>query len=97
MRAARTPTFYEAGQDVTGIADPQASYREFMDRIVKEYAALALIFEFVNIDAEKSIYDQHKQIRTLFQEGKRRPWTDFNGDAVADWLTSRPEVRIAVD
>ena len=95
LEAQRTPSYYEAGQDVTGLADPIASYGEFMDRIIKEYEALALIFEFVTIDGEKTIYEQHRQIRMLFQQGRRRPWTEFNAAAIEDWLTNRPEVRIA--
>jgi dTMP kinase len=95
VQASRTPTFYEAGQDVTGLADPVESYNVFMNRIIQEYEALALIFEFVTIDAERSIYEQHKQIRMLFQQGRRKPWTEFNAAAIEDWLTNRPEVKIA--
>ena len=95
IQASRTPTFYEAGQDVTGIADPVESYNVFMNRVIQEYEALALIFEFVTIDAERSIYEQHKQIRMLFQQGRRKPWTEFNAAAIEDWLANRPEVNIA--
>ena len=97
ISAHGVPTWYEAGQDVTGIDDPVASYQQFMRRIVQEYEALALIFEFVTIDAEKSIYEQHRQIRMLFQQGRRRPWTDFNSGAVKDWLSARPGVLSAVE
>ncbi len=93
--AERAPTFYESGQDITNIDDPQASYRQFMGRIIQEYGALALVFQFVTIDAEASIYDQHKTIRKLFLESRRRAWTEFNSEAVVDWLTTRPEVQLA--
>ena len=95
VQAERTPSYYEAGQDVTGLDDPVASYNVFMSRIIQEYEALALIFEFVTIDGERTIYDQHKQIRMLFQQGRRKSWTQFNTAAVEDWLASRPEVKIA--
>jgi len=60
-RAERAPGFYESGQDVTGIADPLTSYHAFVDRVMRQYENLALIFEFVTVNAEKSIYDQHKR------------------------------------
>lgn len=93
--AERMPAYYEAGQDITGVDDPAASYQAFMDRVIGEYAALALIFQFVTIDAEQSIYAQHQAIRKLYAEGRRRSWTDFNASAVADWLASRPEAPLA--
>lgn len=93
--AQRTPKFYEAGQDMTAIEDPQVSYQSFIGRVIQEYEALALIFEFMTIDAEKSIYDQHKTIRTMFEQGRRRPWIDFNAEALEDWIAARPEVQLA--
>ncbi|MDX2152951.1 MAG: dTMP kinase [Bryobacteraceae bacterium] len=95
VMAERTPHFYEAGQDTTNIEDPQASYRQFMGRIIQQYGALALVFQFVTIDAEMSIYEQHKMIRKLFLEGRRRSWTEFNAESVMDWLATRPEVQLA--
>jgi hypothetical protein len=38
------------------------------------------------VDAERSIVEQHRQIRGLFRDGAKRPWSDWNADAVADWL-----------
>ena len=38
------------------------------------------------VDAEQSIGQQHRQIRELFFEGQRRPWSEWNVDAVAEWL-----------
>src|SRR6185295_2130121 len=40
VTAARTPSFYEAGQDVTGVDDPVASYQRFITRIIREYESL---------------------------------------------------------
>lgn len=94
IAAERVPSFYEAGQDVTHIPDPHASYQQFIGRVIREYSALATIFRFVTIDAEQSIYDQHKLIRKMFQEAPRQPWTEHNTEAIADWLTNRPEVRL---
>lgn len=87
VAATRTPSFYEAGQDVTKLDDPVASYERFISRVISEYESLALIFNFITIDAERSIADQHHQLRQLFREGERQPWSDWNTDAVAEWLS----------
>jgi dTMP kinase len=84
--ATRTPQFYEAGQDITDVADPVESYQRFVTRIIREYESLALIFNFITVDAERSIVEQHRQIRGLFRDGEKRPWSDWNADAVAEWL-----------
>jgi dTMP kinase len=84
--ATRTPRFYEAGQDVTAMDDPVESHQRFVTRIIREYESLALIFNFITVDAERSIVEQHRQIRGLFRDGEKRPWSDWNADAVADWL-----------
>ncbi len=91
VAATRLPNFYEAGQDVTSVDDPVESYQRFITRVIREYEALALIFNFITVDAERSISEQHHQIRELFREGERRPWCEWNVDAVAEWLRqSRP-------
>src|SRR5438132_10804103 len=54
LAATRTPKYYEAGQDVTNISDPFESYRQFIGRVIQEYDALAVIFKFLTIDAERS-------------------------------------------
>jgi dTMP kinase len=87
VTATRLPTFYEAGQDVTEVEDPVESYQRFIGRVIREYESLALIFNFITVDAERSIGDQHRQIRELFLAGRRRPWSVWNVDAVAEWLT----------
>lgn len=86
VTATRLPTFYEAGQDITELADPVESYQRFISRVIREYESLALVFNFVTVDAEQSINDQHHHIRTLFREGAGRAWSDWNTDAVAEWL-----------
>src|ERR1044071_2559039 len=86
VTATRTPNFYEAGQDVTELDDPVASYQRFIARVIREYESLALIFNMITVDAEQSIGDQHRQIRELFLKGQQRPWSEWNLDAVADWL-----------
>ena len=86
VTATRMPNFYEAGQDVTDVDDPVESYQRFIARVIREYESLALIFNFITVDAEQSIGEQHRQIRELFREGERRPWSDWNVDAVAEWL-----------
>jgi dTMP kinase len=93
VTAARTPNFYEAGQDVTDMDDPVESYQRFIARVIREYESLALIFNMITVDAEQSIGDQHRQIRQLFLEGRERPWSEWNADAVAEWLALRGETR----
>jgi len=59
IAAERSPSYYESGQDVTQIDDPLVSYMRFISRVIREYEALAQIFQFVTVDAEQSIFDQH--------------------------------------
>ena len=82
----RTPNFYEAGQDVTQVADPVESYQRFITRVINEYESLALIFNFVTVDAEQSISDQHQEIRRLFRERAERPGSEWNLEALMEWL-----------
>lgn len=92
IAATRLPKFYEAGMDVTNIEDPFQSHKQFISRVIQEYEALALIFQFVTVDAEQSIYDQHQFLRRLFQEGRRRSWAEYNMDALLDWLEGNPHI-----
>lgn len=82
----RAPKYYEAGQDVTGAPDPLVSYRQFIGRMIREYDSLALIFEFHTIDAEQPMYEQHRRIREAFASGRRRPWAQWNIDAITEWV-----------
>ncbi|MGH9197412.1 MAG: dTMP kinase, partial [Acidimicrobiia bacterium] len=96
--ATRAPKFYEAGQDITQLEDPFDSYKKFISRVNQEYEALALIFQFMTVNAEQSIYEQHHAIRELFQQGRRRPWAEWNVEALRDWLGKKmqhPEVELA--
>jgi dTMP kinase len=86
VSALRTPNYYEAGQDVTQVEDPTESYERFITRVIREYESLAVIFNFITVDAEQPIGEQHHTIRRLFREGEQRPWSDWNAEAVADWL-----------
>lgn len=90
IAAVRSPKFYEAGQDVTDLDDPLESYKLFISRVIQEYDALAKIFRFVTVDAERTIHEQHHEIRRLFREGQRRAWAEWNVDAVLDWLGRQP-------
>jgi dTMP kinase len=92
IAATRAPRYYEAGQDVTGIEDPLQSYTQFIGRVIQEYESLALIFQFVKVDAEQSIFEQHRVIRGLYGDGNRRPWADRNREALLEWLNHHPEV-----
>jgi dTMP kinase len=95
IAAERLPSFYEAGQDFTGENDPNLSYSKFIAKVIDEYSALAVIFNFVTVDAERSIHEQHYQIRKMHQEAGRRSWAEFNREAIADWLAARPEMTLA--
>lgn len=88
VSAMRTPNYYEAGQDVTLVEDPTKSYERFITRVIREYESLALIFNFITVDAEQPIGEQHHTIRKLFRECQARKWSDWNVDAVAEWLAA---------
>jgi dTMP kinase len=92
IAATREPKYYEAGQDITGIDDPLASYTTFISRVIREYESLALVFQFITIDAERSITEQHQEIREHFQQAQRRPWPDWNVEPIADWLAHSPDM-----
>jgi len=94
VTAARLPSFYEAGQDVTSVDDPVTSFRRFIGRVISEYESLALIFNFITVDAEQSITAQHHRLRELFRERERQRSLKWNIGAFAEWLSldggSRP-------
>jgi len=87
VTTTRMPSFYEAGQDVTNVDDPVESYQRFITRVISEYESLALIFNFITVDAERSINEQHRQLRQLYADGQQRPWSEWNTNAVAEWLS----------
>ncbi len=89
VAALGTPEYYDAGQDITNLDDPFESYQKFAARVIQEYDALATIFEFVTVDAEKPMYHQHRLIRDLFLEKQRLPWAEWNMDAMLEWLESK--------
>lgn len=92
ISATREPKYYEAGQDITGLEDPLASYKQFIGRVIREYDALALVFRFITIDAERSIADQHREIREQFERAERRSWPEWNLEPVAEWLAQQEVV-----
>ncbi len=98
VAAAAPPRFYDAGQDVTSLEDPYESYRHYLARMRQEFRALASIFQMITVDAEQSIYEQHRCLRQAFRQSLRRPWAEWNIDAVLEWLDRRErsaEVRRA--
>jgi dTMP kinase len=92
IAADRDPSFYEAGQDVTNLSDPQESYQQFISRVIREYESLALIFRFAMVDAAQPIYEQHRVVRSLYLGDRRRPWADRNEEALVDWLVQNPRL-----
>jgi len=93
IASTRLPKYYEAGQDVTNIDDPLESYQRFISRVIQEYEALSVVFNFVKVDAEQPIYDQHLHIRSLFEKLRDRPWPHWNEEAIIEWLLHRPAVK----
>jgi dTMP kinase len=88
VAATRTLKFYDAGQDVTNLADPLGSYRAFQSRVIRECENLSVIFRSVTVDGEQPIYGQHKHIRRLFQESRRTEWGEWNVEALTEWLVA---------
>jgi len=86
IASTRSPHYYEAGQDVTGIDDPLASYSRFIDRVVTEYDNLSVVFKFVTVDAGEAVYRQHMRVREFVETAQKRPWSTFSEDAVREWL-----------
>lgn len=87
VASTRSPHFYEAGQDVTGIEDPLASYSRFIKRVVKEYDNLSVVFRFVTVDAGEAVYRQHTRVREFVERAERRSWLTYSKDALEEWLT----------
>ncbi|MGH9385805.1 MAG: dTMP kinase [Vicinamibacterales bacterium] len=86
LASSREPRYYEAGQDVTGIEDPLVSYERFINRVVTEYENLAVVFQFVTVDAGEAVYRQHTHVRSLVEKLQKRPWSTFSSEAVEEWL-----------
>jgi dTMP kinase len=86
IASTHAPRFYEAGQDVTGLEDPLASYGRFIDRVVTEYDNLSVVFQFVTVDAGDAVYRQHTRVRELVEKVAKRPWMTFSEEAVQEWL-----------
>lgn len=68
ITASREIKFYEAGQDVTGIADPLESFLQFAPKVMHEYERLGKEFGFIVVDGEAPIYEQHRFIRETFSQ-----------------------------
>ena len=48
---------------------------------------------FITVNAEQSIGDQHRQLRSLFRERQSRPELQWNLEAVAEWLSTTSAAR----
>jgi dTMP kinase len=68
IASSRQIKFHEAGQDVTALDDPFESYVQFAPKVMQEYANLHREFGFIILDAEQSIFAQHKFIRETYEE-----------------------------
>ena len=66
--ASREMKFYESGRDVTGLDDAYESYVRFAPKVLSEYEDLHQQFGFILVDAERSMYEQHRFIRETYLE-----------------------------
>jgi len=57
--------------------------------VIQEFEALSTIFQFLKVDARQSIWEQHREIRQKFMTAERRPWGEWNTEAVLAWLSAR--------
>jgi hypothetical protein len=46
----------------------------------------------VTVDAEQSIFEQHRVNRELFESGARRPWEKRNQKVLVEWLSHNPKL-----
>jgi dTMP kinase len=68
IAADREIKYYESGQDVTQLDDPIESFLQFAPKVMREYERLSREFAFVIVDAEASMYEQHRFIRQTIEE-----------------------------
>ena len=46
-----------------------------------------LVYSIISLATESFYTGVRDQLRQLFREGERQPWSDWNTDAVAEWLS----------
>ena len=76
--------------------DDSREARQLLSKIIEEKGVDDLLITLAdclkdqirNGVSEQSIRDQHHLIRRVFLEGQQRPWSDWNTDAVAEWLAN---------
>lgn len=75
--ARRVLKDFEAGMDLGLHPEPVESFRMFQGRVLDEYDRMSSEYNFVVLDATRSIPDQQRQVRTvvegLLQEYVKRP------------------------
>ncbi len=57
--------YFEAGMDMKLSNDPEESFRIFQGRILEQYLAMSTEFNFLVIDADKSVETQQQLVRQL--------------------------------
>jgi len=57
--------FFEAGMDLKLSPDPEESFRIFQGRIIEQYLAMSSEFNFLVVDADKSVEQQQQLVRQL--------------------------------
>ncbi|MBI3874380.1 MAG: thymidylate kinase, partial [Verrucomicrobia bacterium] len=57
--------YFEAGMDMKLSNDPEESFRIFQGRIIEQYLAMSTEFNFLVIDADKSVETQQQLVRQL--------------------------------
>lgn len=67
-------TFYEAGQDVTGIADPEASFRVFQQKALDLYDQVAAEYDLLVIDADRPLEEVTRDVRAAVEQAMQMFW-----------------------
>ena len=88
---AKIVTFSSQGDTTILEYDPATADMDEVNRVIAEYEALSVIFQFIKVDAEKPIHDQHILIRKLFNESRGRAWSRWNEETIADWAEMRAD------
>ncbi len=61
--------YYEAGLDMGFSSDPYESFKIFQEKIYQEYLQMADEFNFTTIDGNRSPELEHRDVRSLVQQG----------------------------
>ena len=86
IASTRSPRFYQAGQDVTGLEDPLASYGRFSIASSPITTNLSVVFKFVTWTPAKPSTATHRVSRAGREYREARVDDVQRGSAVQEWL-----------